>query len=323
MPPTKRDRRFKPVWSRTGPDYRLRKLSHIAYAHSIAKSTPRPRCSTASHPQTQATAKLKAPTTITMTGRRQKCNQQIHTGTSIASLPPELHIEILSYLHWKSHITCMQVCTLWRSILSFDNFSDKRYEGNGCSPRYSFLPGQLAFTITDGEITSVRPRIVPLDEHRYPVRDTEDAAFTTDPSSMLVSDVINGSHNISSSNSIELVDSPLLDEGYFRYYNCPPPEQVTWNKAIRGFFIGWVCWRDPVTGRIIKEDGGQSYFGARGDQDPDPRDMTVRGFLEFCRDIVVRKELLRARRQMTVEVCHLMGPSVGFLFYVLEVKDVN
>ncbi|KAF3906028.1 hypothetical protein ABW21_db0205787 [Orbilia brochopaga] len=301
MSPTKKDRGFKPVWTRTGPDTRLRKLSHIAYAHSISKTTPRPRCTTA--------AKPRAPAIATATSYRPRRHQQMNTGTSIASLPPELHIQILSYLHWKSHITCMQVCKLWSSILAFDDFSDKRYEGNGCSPRYSFLPGQMSFTITDGEITSVRPRVVPLDEHRYPVRDEEDVAFTAQPDG--------------SPDTIELIDSPLLDEGYFRYYRCPPPEQVTWNKAIRGFFIGWVCWRDPVTGRIIKEDGGQSYFGARGDQDPDPGDMTVRGFLEFCRDLVVRKELLRVHRKLTVDVCHLMGPSVGFLFYVLEVRDVN
>ncbi|KAJ6262607.1 hypothetical protein Dda_3418 [Drechslerella dactyloides] len=292
MSTAKIDRGSKPVWTRTGPDFRL----------PPTKPTP------TLHRQKPEPIKYARGRRVSYTGN----------GTSLLSLPPELHIQILDYLHWKAHIPCMQICNLWSSILMADRFCDKRYEGNGCSPRYSYLPGQLSFTITAGEITSVRPRIVPLDEHRYPVRDAEDAAFAA--SSRPISKSSSGGAN---ADSIELVDSPLLDQGYFRYTNCPPPEDVTWNKAIRGFFVGWVCWRDPATGRVIKEDGGQSYFGARGDHDLDPHDMTVRGFLEFCRDLVVRKKLLQAQPEITVDICHLMGPSVGFLFYVLEVRGVS
>ncbi|KAK6344463.1 hypothetical protein TWF696_008100 [Orbilia brochopaga] len=56
---------------------------------------------------------------------------------SLAALPTEIQAEILSYLSWESHLPCMQVCTLWQSLLSdAATLKSKRFvDGAGAPPR--------------------------------------------------------------------------------------------------------------------------------------------------------------------------------------------
>ncbi|KAF3936085.1 hypothetical protein ABW20_dc0106563 [Dactylellina cionopaga] len=54
--------------------------------------------------------------------------------TNLSSLPNELHVKILKYLHWTDHFACMATWNFWRDILKTDTFKDKRYAEN-CFPR--------------------------------------------------------------------------------------------------------------------------------------------------------------------------------------------
>ncbi|KAK6359761.1 hypothetical protein TWF696_000900 [Orbilia brochopaga] len=43
------------------------------------------------------------------------------------NLPVEIYIDIFSHLTWQDHISCMQVCPLWRDILNVDSLKRERY----------------------------------------------------------------------------------------------------------------------------------------------------------------------------------------------------
>ncbi|EPS37866.1 hypothetical protein H072_8375 [Dactylellina haptotyla CBS 200.50] len=232
---------------------------------------------------------------------------------TLSSLPTELHIKILSHIPWKSHIPCMQVCTLWREILSGDDLRDDRYI-DLYQPRYHRLFTEvgkanlriLKFTLSGNAIGSVK--IAP---HPY----TQICSgYTPAPED-------------SSLDELELRRDGLLRDPLFYHRNITflsdeELRELTFEGSIclelGGIHINTQCI-DPVSGanHIARDE----YFSF--DETKRLSDMSLEEFLKFAADFTVKDDFLEDYAKVDMEVGLTQWPVSDTMLFYIRVKNIE
>ncbi|KAK6530467.1 hypothetical protein TWF694_003819 [Orbilia ellipsospora] len=215
---------------------------------------------------------------------------------TLFSLPTELHIKILSYLHWKSHLPCFEVCPLWKSILQSNAFRIERFldiekpnrgiEPPTFLPRFHRLASSMTFSFANGQITSVRARPYKGSGYGY-IRAVEDKPFW----------------------NLNLVGKDILEDSLFLFESDNSKTQGE-NKVYQ-LPVPWIqsiLWWEPITKYedVITLPTGLTLGG-----NPDPSNWSLRQYLEFCKDVVMSQEVFRDYIDMDVEINWSMGQLDG------------
>ncbi|KAJ6260024.1 hypothetical protein Dda_5669 [Drechslerella dactyloides] len=243
---------------------------------------------------------------------------------SLASLPTELHIQVLSYLPWKSHIPCMAVCKLWKQILESEGLQYQRFNEATNPPHHNVAP-ELSFILTDQGIssTTIRP-----DNSKIYARM---AVASMDPTGLLRSLAAATSNNDelrrfgqpsmeeSAMTAVELRGSGVLDDPLF-YHDTPGTAHVHPQKKrrIKGLAFCGTTWTDAVS-HIPTVAGGKEWLF---EEHPQLEFQTLREFVRFAASLVKQGDFWKQHNRATFDVKFLNIPEAGFLWFGLDAYPV-